>query len=341
MNNKSEIKCLLCGCSTELKHKAFPGYQEPLTFEIYHCINCNTAFSMPRITDTKKVYDNIYRNANKVLGYHRYWKYKKNVNKMEIPLDYLAESEETYWGVREALSKIVKNKESIKILEVGSGLGYLTFALRKAGYDAWGMDISETAVDQANQNYGSYYFCSDLYEYAEKNMDHFDVIVLTEVIEHINAPLPFMESLLKLIKTKGHVLLTTPNKSFYPLNIIWKSDLPPIHCWWFSEDSILYMGKKLNMNVSFIDLSNYYKNHITWTRLYDNQLPKPTFDKNNKLLKTSDKNLISSLISIIRSPLSRIKFIKKIYVNIIKITNHNISICKVKGTIICAILEKN
>lgn len=343
MNNKNEIHCFLCGGSSELKHKAYPGYQEPMMFEIYHCKSCNTAFSMARVNDTKIIYDNIYNNGAKVPGYDRYWKYSKTITNQENPLDYLAKVEDTYWGVSKALGQIIKNKKSAKILEVGSGLGYLTYALNKAGYDASGLDISETAVQQAKINFGNYYICGDLFEFAGGKANSFDVVILTEVIEHVNDPIGFIAALLKLLKPDGRLVLTTPNKSFYPSDIIWNTESPPIHCWWFSEMSISYMAKKLNAKVKFIDFSSFYKERYAMCDLKilrNHPVRMPILDKHGQVIRPNKQKQLTLLLAL-RRLISQIPFVKRIYKNFIEFSNSNIVLCRQRGYVMCAILEKN
>jgi SAM-dependent methyltransferase len=341
MENNQIIECLLCGGPTELRHSEYPGYQEPQTFKIYYCPSCNSAFSLPRI-ETEELYENIYKKGEIVPGYDRYWEYAKAVKKITNPLKYLAGTEATYWGVSEALSFFVRDKKSSKILEIGSGLGYLTYSLIKSGYDVVGLDISQTAVKQAIENFGNHYICANILEYARKNLEAFDIVILTEVIEHIDEPINFLESVYKILKPAGKVIITTPNKSFYPIDIIWATELPPIHCWWFSEESIKYISKRLNMTFSFINFYDYYKNKklaIDIKILQNNNLPKPTFNKNGELLLEVIRTN-RSLFSYIRLKLSRIPYLKNLYWKLQKTLNEDKIICKEKGLILCTILEK-
>lgn len=335
-------KCLLCGDTAVLKHSEFPGYQEPDTFKIYHCQNCNTAFSLPRV-ETNEIYDKIYKNAQQIPGYDRYWEYAQHIKKSSNPLEYLAKKEDVYWGVKEALSSIFKeNKSPIKILEIGSGLGYLTFSLIKSGYDVIGLDISQKAVNKSIENFGEYFICCDLFEYSQLHSESFDIVIITEVIEHIAKPLDFIESTIKLLKQDGQIIITTPNKSFCPLNIIWATDLPPVHCWWFSEDSMKYISKRLNTNIRFINFRKYYKSNyrvINLKPLLNNQLPKYFFDKNGDLIRKStltNKTLKTHL----RFLITQTPFVNKIYFNLKKMINPNIIICKDRGCVLCAILQK-
>jgi len=98
-----------------------PGTRNAHTYKIYHCPVCNTAFSLP-VEDSSLIYENIYKNGDRGPGYSRYWRYARIIKIVSNPLDYLAESHEDYWSVREALAIYVNDKSSARILEIGSGL---------------------------------------------------------------------------------------------------------------------------------------------------------------------------------------------------------------------------
>jgi hypothetical protein len=51
--------------------------------------------------------------------------------------------------------------------------------------------------------------------------------------------------------------VTTPNRSVYPSDGVWLTELPPVHLWWFSERSMTQMGKHLDMTTRFVDFSAY------------------------------------------------------------------------------------
>tara|TARA_R100000935_G_scaffold21876_2_gene40414 strand:- start:73499 stop:74524 length:1026 start_codon:yes stop_codon:yes gene_type:complete len=257
---KQQIECELCGNPSQLKYKGFQGYQLGMKFNIYACDACDTSFSMPR-ADTSLIYDAIYSNGKNVPGYNRYWSYMNEVKTAEKPLAFLANSEEAFWGIQQALQQLVPNKTNSRILELGSGLGYLTYALKEEGYDSTGLDISNEAVAQAKKSFGDFYVCRDLHDYALEKPNAYDIVILTEVIEHIEAPVGFIESILKLLKKDGHIIITTPDKTLIPSDIVWDTEAPPVHHWWFSETSLQYMASTLDLDISFINFSEYYYNH--------------------------------------------------------------------------------
>jgi SAM-dependent methyltransferase len=347
----NETECLLCKGSAKLRHNKYPGYQEPFTYKIYHCDSCHSGFSLP-MDDSSVIYENIYKNAEKVPGYSRYWKYAKNIKKVSEPFDYLARNDDDYWSVKKALEMFVANKPSTQILEIGSGLGYLTYSLIKADYKAIGLDVSQTAVNSAVESFGKHFICGDLYEYAETHTGTYDIVILTEVIEHVRTPLAFIDSIIKLLKPGGRAIITTPNKTFYPSDVIWASDLPPVHIWWLGEESMSFIASKLNIGISFIDFSEYFKMNYRIIRvpsLNDNNLPKPFFNSNGELIKqAASKGEIKFNIQLFlfRFPYLRKvsgilkKYTKLIYGKSRELFNPDIIACKGRGNKLCAIMHK-
>jgi len=341
--NKKELKCQICGENTNLKHNNYIGYQEPDKFRIYHCNNCNTASAFPRV-DTSLLYENIYNSGNRVPGYHRYWKYASMILKVSKPINYLSKNESTYWGVNHALNKIVDNKKKTKILEVGSGMGYLTFSLKMADYDIIGLDISKTAVEKAIENFGNHYQYADVYEFSEEKPESADIIILTEVIEHIEEPVKFLKALKKILKPGGSLIITTPNKTTYPKNIIWASDSPPVHYWWFAEKSFKYIADILNFEISFIDFTNHFKKNymsIDISKENQNITPLPFLNEVGQLKDESKKKLGGYFAGILRT-VGQVALIKNIYlkVNDFFKSDNDIIVCGKRGPVLCVILKK-
>lgn len=286
MDNNGTI-CNLCGKEALLIEKSYQGYVENSFYKIYFCSNCNVSF-VPINEDVEIIYDLIYRYAEKVNGYNRYYRYLNTVKNEKDPLEYLASSEETYWVVKDALSKIEKEKKDIEIIEIGSGFGYLTYALNKDGYNTLGMDISQRAVEKAIQQFGSYYICADVNEYSKSTPKQYDVAILTEVIEHIEKPVEFLRSVSSMLKKEGKIVISTPNKTIFSDDIIWNTDSPPIHLWWFSKKSMLQIGGLLDMKVEFTDFTNYYKSREVFASLAPYK-PKPHFNSKGILINPQDE----------------------------------------------------
>lgn len=98
----------------------------------------------------------------------------------------------------------------------------------------------------------------------------------------------FLENCIRLLKPNGRILFTTPNKDYFPNDSIWKTDMPPVHTFWFSRSSFNYLAHKYNLNLSFINLTNYIainENKLIsyiYSRKSLNQIPEPILTKDGK-----------------------------------------------------------
>jgi 2-polyprenyl-3-methyl-5-hydroxy-6-metoxy-1,4-benzoquinol methylase len=337
--NGKTMQCLLCGEDADLKTSSVKGYQEPELYSIYHCPHCNTSFSMPRV-DATAVYQLIYENKDKVRAYDRYWKYAEEIKFQDSPIDYLANAEPSYTALISSLMDVIKPPMDADILEVGSGLGYMTYALRKADYtNAIGIDIAPDAVETATSNFGPFYVCADIYKWEDNNEKKYDVILMTEVIEHIEHPEELVKKLISLLKVGGTLIMTTPNKSFFPNNVIWMTDNPPVHCWWFSEDSFKHLAQKLNMKVSFFDFTKYIKNHSQ--ELIDVNYPSASanfvFDKDNKWIDRTNENVNYGIFP---QWVKKWKIYKRLSRLIYPMVSKNFVISKIRTNTLCVLLKK-
>jgi len=201
----------------------------------------------------------IYKHRNKVSGYSRYHEFASGVLTHPDPLLWLARQEDVYWGVMNFLLRMPENgaRRQTRIVDLGCGLGYLTYALNKAGFDCHGIDISATAIQTARQQFGDHFTQSAIEELHAVIREPCDVIILAELIEHLPNPLATLRTCLSVLKPTGTILLTTPNKSAYPDSTVWISDPPPVHLQFFSEASIRQMAKMLDCQVDFVDFTHY------------------------------------------------------------------------------------
>ena len=346
MINKQAYKCPLCNGMAKLQVDNFIGYKEDMIFEIYSCDDCLTSFSLPRM-NASSIYDFIYKNSEHVPGYNRYWNYFKQIKKHKDPLSFLANSEEAYWSIRRALEQMSSGKRDLKILEVGCGLGYLTYALRSENYDVLGLDISAEAIDNAKRNFGNYFICEDLFRYVETNSKSFDVILLTEVIEHVEQPIEFIETILKLLNADGKVILTTPNRSLSPPDIIWDTEAPPVHHWWFGETSMKYIARKLKLNLSFISFEEFYDNkpqEYKFKQAREQIFRIPIIDKNWQLYNHPVLQKSGKLGLHLKSFIHRFDFMKRVLKKtLFKLKVYidpSTIICGERGNTLCAVLQK-
>lgn len=248
--------CVICGeKDSKVIYNKYPGYIIGTFFDINKCNFCGSHFISPE-KDIKYIYDIIYSNTN-TYGYDRYYNYANKVKNIPNPLKYLAYQESNYYPVY----SYIKNKNKLKILEVGCGYGYLSYALHKAGHKVTAIDIATGAINFAKQNFGDYFHKTNLKEFSQQITEKYDLIIATEVIEHLEDPNDFIATSAKLLTPKGCILLTTPDKDYSNSNAIWQTDLPPVHLSWIGKAGINVLAKKNKMEVQFVNFSKYYSKH--------------------------------------------------------------------------------
>ncbi|XP_074943440.1 ubiquinone biosynthesis O-methyltransferase, mitochondrial isoform X1 [Phalacrocorax aristotelis] len=118
----------------------------------------------------------------------------------------------------------------VKILDVGCGGGLLSEPLGRLGASVTGIDPLEDNIRTADQHKSFdpvlakriQYRSSSLEEIVEECMETFDVIVASEVVEHVADLETFIKCCSQVLKPEGSLFITTINKTqlSYVLGIV-------------------------------------------------------------------------------------------------------------------------
>jgi len=132
-----------------------------------------------------------------------------------------------------------------KILEVGSFLGIVSIVLSKLGFDMSATDIPEfmdnVKLQKKLLEHNISFRAVNLKHYSLPYDDNtFDIVVISEVLEHLNFnPLPVIQELNRIIKKGGLLYLTVPNIARFDRRkkiLLGKSILTPIKDYYFQLD---------------------------------------------------------------------------------------------------------
>ena len=121
-------------------------------------------------------------------------------------------------------SRITSNKNfyplsELKCIDIGCGGGILSERLRRLGGNITGIDVSKKAIKVAiehakKSNLDIHYECNSTSSFLKKHKHtKYDVVIASEVIEHVDNRIKFLSDLSKIAKENGLVILTTLNKS--------------------------------------------------------------------------------------------------------------------------------
>lgn len=104
------------------------------------------------------------------------------------------------------------------ILDVACGTGYGSALLAGPGRRVLGIDTSAEAIDQANRDYGSSSGVSFMVGDAVRlpvASSSVDFVVSFETIEHLSEPAEFVAEVARVLRPRGTVLLSTPDRAVY------------------------------------------------------------------------------------------------------------------------------
>ena len=99
-----------------------------------------------------------------------------------------------------------------RVLDLGCGNGSLSNLIAQQGYEVVGVEESESGFKEARQKFSDCHFIqASIYElpYAELE-NSFDIVVSSEVIEHLLYPRELIRAAKKCLKPNGHLIITTP-----------------------------------------------------------------------------------------------------------------------------------
>ena len=117
------------------------------------------------------------------------------------------ESGEKLTGVFVELVKKLGDVQSI--CDLGCGNGHISGRLAAVGYDVTGVDASASGIEIARRTYPGVNFVHALID-RDLSLGQFDLVVSSDVIEHLYRPSDLLEAAVRLIKPGGKILVGTP-----------------------------------------------------------------------------------------------------------------------------------
>lgn len=107
--------------------------------------------------------------------------------------------------------------KSLRIVDLGCGNGYFASLLAERGHDVVALDNSADGIRIASEACPKVTFhCVSVYDdLVGKVGSGYDVVVASEVIEHLFDPRAFLENARTLLAPAGQLILTTPYHGYF------------------------------------------------------------------------------------------------------------------------------
>ena len=118
-----------------------------------------------------------------------------------------------------------------RLLEVGCGSGRFLNRMRDAGWEVEGIDFDPGAAAHVERRYGIHVSVGSLADMQFPDAVY-DVVAMSQVIEHVHAPLALLKECHRVLRPGGRLLVTTPNALSLAHRIYgrhWRGLEPPRH----------------------------------------------------------------------------------------------------------------
>lgn len=245
--------CLLC------EEKNLMELQKYKKHHLVKCKKCSFIFSkkVPSKTELDKVYSNYNREHNNIT---------------------LLSQEK----IKNRAMQLINYKPLKTVLDLGCGNGHFLSCFKDLGIKTYGTEYDEHSASNA-QKKGAQILNGGLMPEIPSDINSFDAIVFTEVIEHINNPLTILNHFKKILSPGGLLFITTPNFNSierYILKDLWGMICYPEHISYYTADTLDYaltkVGfKKISLhteNISLYRIAEFYNNIIARKNLVKNTI---------------------------------------------------------------------
>ncbi|MDF1672244.1 MAG: class I SAM-dependent methyltransferase [Vicingaceae bacterium] len=125
------------------------------------------------------------------------------------PIGYGADSPLNIKRIKERLDEFEQYRKNNKILDVGCGPGLFLIEAKKRGWEVYGTEFTDKQIEYLT-NKGINTFQGKI-TVSSFEKDNFDVIISSEVIEHINNPIEEISNFNLFLRKGGLLYVTTPN----------------------------------------------------------------------------------------------------------------------------------
>ncbi len=142
--------------------------------------------------------------------------------------------EESRADARRALALLGRHLRRGRLLDVGCSGGVLLEEARSRGWEVTGLEPSSSGVDSARQSLGPVIVQGTVEDFTPDQP--FDVVTMTQVVEHLSDPLAAMRRVHGFLRPGGLVFLSTPNR------VSLRARLSGAHAWaqGFDADGTLH-----------------------------------------------------------------------------------------------------
>lgn len=217
-------------------------------------------------------------------------------------------SEKDFWiPFFDSIAKKIVEKYSPKtVLDIGCAFGYIVLALRNNGVQAYGIDISDYAVNQADESIKPYIKAmSVLDDLPDEFPKKYDLVISIEMIEHLYED-DGLRAIKKMTEYSDRILLSSTDNDFdEPTHV----NVQPKEYWCEKFAAHNYF-RDLDIDLKYISLNAYLferNNNISLKELVKKYESKIKIEPiKQSIIRKTARKLLSGRLSVVK------KIIKKL-----------------------------
>lgn len=221
--------CRQVGMETILSGLFDDRFGVPGTYDIVRCRHCGVEQTWPRLTagELKDLYEQFYNwggEQNTLYTRLREWLLFSRLYRLWLRWD-----GDCFFQLR---------RGNGRLLDIGCNEGRGLAIYTQNGFQAEGLELNETAAEVARAR-GFKVHTDPLERLAPE--EHFDVVVLSNVIEHLSDPVASLRDVRRLLRPGGQVWISCPNGNSLWRRVFgrhWINYHVPFHLWHFSPATL-------------------------------------------------------------------------------------------------------
>ncbi len=250
--------CLVCGDTNFVPLGVVDKYS------LLECQQCDLQFLDPAPDEASL--NEIYKD------YYKAWDLKHSEKEVSLM------KQETFSNYFKLITPYIT---SGNLLDVGCATGELMQIAQSNGFDVYGVEVSPYGVNLCREQFGEDKVIEGNLKFGDFPENFFDIITLSDVLEHIVEPLPFLDALYGILKPGGILMIVTPDTSSVVKKLMGKRWLhyKAEHIYYYNQKNLVQLlssqytmllnqkaYKKLNVNYITSVICTYSK-HQLWQKL--------------------------------------------------------------------------
>lgn len=220
------------------------------SYDVYLCDTCQIGFTTPNLSREERS------------GLYSTGAYRAATGKrFHFIAEYLI-----YLARLQRKRRITKYKQRGRMLDIGCGRGLFLSIMKKCGWEVAGIELDEETAKHASRTFDIPVTAGDVFRSGFED-EHFDVITLIHVLEHMDDPNRMIKECNRMLKSGGMLVVAVPNISSLQASYggkDWFHLDPPYHVHHFSEDGLVRVLEKESFRIRKIRRFDLEQNPFGW-----------------------------------------------------------------------------